>query len=96
MRSIEHHAYAVALHQMFYNFARVHQTLRVSPAMAAGVTDTLWAVAEIVGVIDRWEAQQCGEKPTFEIEPNKIVRGTLWASRSRTASKRRSTASSQS
>ena len=52
-KKVENHAYAVALHMMYYNFARIHQTLRVSPAMAAGVTDRLWEVSDIVAL---WEA----------------------------------------
>jgi hypothetical protein len=45
-KKLENHAYAVALHQMFYNFTRIHQTLRVTPAMAAGVTDKLWDMTD--------------------------------------------------
>ena len=41
----------VALHFMYYNFCRVHQTLRVTPAMEAGVTDHVWGVEEIVDLI---------------------------------------------
>ena len=41
-KKIENHVYALAIYFMHYNFVRIHQTLRVSPAMAAGVTDTLW------------------------------------------------------
>lgn len=51
----EHHNYAMALHVMYYNFARVHKTVRVSPAMAAGVTDRLWDVDDIVDVLDASE-----------------------------------------
>lgn len=43
---------------MFYNFCRIHKTLRVTPAMAAKVTDRLWSVEGIVQVIDDWEAVQ--------------------------------------
>jgi hypothetical protein len=43
------------MHYMHYNFARIHKTLRVSPAMAAGVTDKLWSVADIVTMIDASE-----------------------------------------
>jgi hypothetical protein len=43
---------AVALHFMFYNFARIHQTLRVTPAMQAGVSDHLWSIEEIAGLLD--------------------------------------------
>ena len=43
---------AVALHFMHYNFARIHQTLRVTPAMEAGVSDHVWSLEEIVGLLD--------------------------------------------
>jgi len=52
-KKIENHKAAVALHFMHYNFARIHQTLRVTPAMEAGVSDHVWSVAEIVGLLDR-------------------------------------------
>ena len=50
-KKVENHAHAVALHFMNYNFARVHQTLRVTPAMASGVTDHVWEIAEIVALL---------------------------------------------
>jgi hypothetical protein len=43
---------AVALHFLHYNFCRVHQTLRVTPAMAAGATDRLWDVEDLVALLD--------------------------------------------
>lgn len=43
--------YALALHYMYYNFARVHRTLGVTPAMAAGVADHVWALEEIAGLV---------------------------------------------
>lgn len=46
-KKIENHAYAVALHYMFYNFGRIHKTLRVTPAMAAGIADHVWTLEEI-------------------------------------------------
>jgi IS1 family transposase len=51
-KKIEKHALSVALHYLHYNFTRIHKTLRTSPAMAAGVTDKLWSVADIVAMID--------------------------------------------
>ena len=48
----ENHAAAIALHFMHYNFCRIHQTLRVTPAMEAGVTDRLWEVGDIVRMIE--------------------------------------------
>jgi len=47
-KKVENHAYAVALHMMYYNFVRLHSKLRMSPAMAVGVTDRLWEVSESV------------------------------------------------
>ena len=48
-------AHAVALHFMYYNFCRIHQTLRVTPAMEAGVTDRLWSLDDIMDLLDRRE-----------------------------------------
>jgi IS1 family transposase len=51
-KKVENHAAALALHFMYYNFARKHQTLKMSPAMAAGITNKLWSIADIVALID--------------------------------------------
>ena len=51
-KKLENHAHAVALHIWWYNFGRLHQTLRVTPAMEAGVTDRLWEMADLVRLID--------------------------------------------
>ena len=51
-KKVENHRHALALFFMYYNFARIHQTLRVTPAMEAGVADHLWSVEEIVGLLD--------------------------------------------
>jgi hypothetical protein len=69
--------YAVALHQMFYNFVRIHQTLKMTPAMAAGVTDKLWEIEDVVGIIEAWEAEQAVAGITYEIEKEKIGNGYL-------------------
>jgi IS1 family transposase len=50
-KKIENLYFAVALHFMYYNFARIHKTLRVTPAMEAGVSDHVWSLEEIVGLI---------------------------------------------
>jgi len=57
-KKIENHAYAFALHAMYYNFVRIHKTLRITPAMAAGVTQKLWEISDIVRMIEEWEAIQ--------------------------------------
>jgi len=56
-KKVENHGYAVALHMMYYNFVRVHSKLRMSPAMAAGVADRLWDVADIVALVEAEEAK---------------------------------------
>jgi hypothetical protein len=51
-KKLENHAYAIALHFAYYNFVRIHQTLRMTPAMAAGVTDRLWEMADLVAIVE--------------------------------------------
>ena len=51
-KKVENHAHSVALHFMFYNFCRIHKSLRVTPAMAAGVTDRLWEIEDIIRIVD--------------------------------------------
>jgi IS1 family transposase/lambda repressor-like predicted transcriptional regulator len=51
-KKIENHVAAISLHFMYYNFVRIHQTLRVTPAMAAGVTDRVWEISDIVRLLD--------------------------------------------
>jgi hypothetical protein len=51
-KKAENPAYAVALHHMYYNFAHIHKTLRVTPAMEAGVTDHVWTMEEIAALMD--------------------------------------------
>lgn len=55
-KKVENHAHAVALHFMDYNFVRIHKTLRMTPAMAAGATDRCWEIDDIVKVLEAWEA----------------------------------------
>jgi hypothetical protein len=51
-KKIENHAHSVALHYMHYNFMRIHRTLRITPAMAAEVTDRLWSIEDIAAMIE--------------------------------------------
>lgn len=51
-KKVENHAAAIALHFMWYNFGRKHQTLKTTPAMAAGIADHIWSVGEIVSLVD--------------------------------------------
>jgi IS1 family transposase len=57
-KKVENHIAAVSLHFMYYNFVRIHQTLRETPAMAAGVTDRLWEISDIVRLLEDWQERQ--------------------------------------
>ncbi len=48
----ENHAHMVALYTVWYNFVRIHKTLRVTPAMAAGLTHRLWSMDDVAALID--------------------------------------------
>jgi hypothetical protein len=52
-KKLANHVHMIALYTVFYNFTKVHKTLRVTPAMQAGLTDRVWTMAEIVGILDR-------------------------------------------
>lgn len=56
VRSNLHHAAAVALHFIHYNFARIHKSLRITPAMAAGLSDHVWNYEEIAALTE-WGGQ---------------------------------------
>jgi IS1 family transposase len=59
-KKAENHAHSVAIHFMHYNFVRIHQSLRVTPAMAAGVTTKLWSVTDMVRIIEHQEDMRSG------------------------------------
>ena len=54
-KKLENLKAAVAVFMAWYNFCRVHQTLRVTPAMAAGVTKRLWEMTDLVEMVEAWE-----------------------------------------
>lgn len=53
-KKLENHGHAVAVHFMYYNFARIHQTLRSTPAIKAGIADHVWSIEEIVGLLEKY------------------------------------------
>lgn len=55
-KKVENHGHAVALYFAHYNFCRVHTTLRVTPPMQAGLTDHVWTLEELVGILEEREA----------------------------------------
>src|SRR3984893_16287144 len=54
-KKAENHTHMMAIYFMHYNFVRIHQTLKVTPAMAAGVTPKLWEMSDMVKVLENWE-----------------------------------------
>ena len=56
-KKAENHAHSVALHFMWYNFGRIHNTLRVTPAMEAGLADHVWTAEEVAGLLTAREDQ---------------------------------------
>ena len=68
-KKVENHAYAVALHMMYYNFVRIHQKLQVTPAMAAVVSDKLWEIGDIAKLLED------AEGPTKKRGPYKTQSG---------------------
>lgn len=67
-KKLDNHIHALALYFAFYNFCRVHKTLRVTPAMAAGITDTVWSMEDIIAKID---AMTPAPKPRGPYAPRK-------------------------
>lgn len=59
-KKVENHAHAVALHFMHYNFGRIHKTLRVTPAMEAGIADHVWSLEEIAALVPEPVAKKRG------------------------------------
>jgi IS1 family transposase len=51
-KKVENHAHAVALHFMYYNFCRIHKTLRVTPAQEAGITQHAWSVEDLAKLVE--------------------------------------------
>jgi hypothetical protein len=66
-KKIENHAHNVAIHFMHYNFCRIHQTLRVTPAMQAGLAKTVWEIEDLAALVEAVELQA--------IDDGKLKRG---------------------
>jgi IS1 family transposase len=74
-KKVESHAAAIALHTMYYNFVRIHQTLKVTPAMAAGVSKKLWEVTDIVEMLEQWELANFKPEYQFVVRQYMIGKG---------------------
>ena len=60
-KKLENHAHMVALYALWYNFVRIHKTLRTSPAMAAGIESRLWSMEDVVALVDAGSAKISGD-----------------------------------
>jgi len=59
-KKVENHCHALALYFVFYNFVRIHKTLRVTPAMEAGLSDHIWSLEEIAALVPAPAAKKRG------------------------------------
>jgi IS1 family transposase len=69
-KKLENHYHALSLYFVFYNFVRIHKTLKMTPAMAAGVTDRLWSMEDMVGLVDDLEVARLTGKRAMLLEKN--------------------------
>lgn len=74
-KKVQNHIRMIALYTVWFNFVRIHKTLRVTPAMSAGITDKLMSMEDLVEMIGRWEAwlprKKAGRKPKVVAVPQK-------------------------
>ena len=70
-KKLENHAWSVALFTTFYNFVRIHKTLRVTPAMAAGVTDRLWEIGNVVALVEARDVKPA-KRGSYKKQPLQI------------------------
>jgi hypothetical protein len=64
-KKLQNHRHAISLYFTFYNWTRIHKTLRTTPAMAAGITDRVWTMEEIIGLMDE-AAPKPGRPKTYK------------------------------
>jgi hypothetical protein len=74
-KRVEHHVAAVALHFMYYNFVKIHHTIRVTPAMAAGVTNRLWDMEDVVRLVEEREAAEAESKREKKAKRDDALQG---------------------
>jgi hypothetical protein len=76
-KKFEHHCAAVTLYAMHYNFCRVHETLRITPAMQLGVTDHVWSIGELIDTALDGELPS-GNGPEFprNLDPSDTIRAS--------------------
>jgi len=52
-KKLENHEHAIAIHYLYYNFCRIHQTLRVTPVIEAGLSDHVWELKELIALLEQ-------------------------------------------
>jgi IS1 family transposase len=62
-RKLENHSHMIALYTTWYNFVKMHKSIRMTPAMAAGVATTLWSMDDLVALVDAWDDAQPRKRP---------------------------------
>jgi IS1 family transposase len=62
-KKLENHCHMIALYTVWYNFVKMHKTLKMTPALAAGVCETLWSMDDLVALVDAHDAAQPRKKP---------------------------------
>jgi IS1 family transposase len=72
-KRVENHCHQLALYFVFYNFVRMHKTLRMTPALAAGVADRLWTMEDIVALIDAREEAPKPRGPYKPRQPKAVI-----------------------
>ncbi len=65
-KKFENHAHMVALYAVWYNFVRVHKSLRVSPAMAAGISDRLWSMEDVAALVEAADAKPAAKRGPYK------------------------------
>jgi IS1 family transposase len=62
-KKLENHMHALSIYFMHYNFVRIHQTLRCTPAMEAKVTGRLWSLEDMIAMVDEWQTSKAANDP---------------------------------
>jgi hypothetical protein len=70
-KKLDNHAHMVALYALWYNFVRIHKTIRTSPAMAAGIETRLWSMEDVVALVDAHDARMLARR--YSDEPRYIT-----------------------
>lgn len=70
-KKVENHIHAISLHYMYYNFVRIHKTLRCTPAMAANVTTTLWSIEDMLDAVDKYMPKAPAKRGSYKKREDK-------------------------